>query len=120
MRLVYPTDEADGTISKRGAHFGKAKYYTIVTLTENTISDVEVIANPGHATGGCSDAVANIMNLNPDALIVGGIGASPAQKFSDVGLSVYHDAQSPTVQESIIAYTNNQLSQINTGTCSAH
>ena len=120
MRLVYPTDEADGTISKRGAHFGKAKYYTIVTLTENTISDVEVIANPGHASGGCSNAVANIMELNPDALIVSGIGGSPAQKFAEVGLSLYYDKESPTVQESIRAYIEAKLPQINTGTCSAH
>lgn len=120
MRLVYPTDEAEGTISKRGAHFGKAKYYTIVTLSENTISNVEVIANPGHAVGGCSNAVVNIMELNPDALVVGGIGGSPAQKFSDVGLPIFHDTQSATVQESITAYINNQLTQINSGTCSTH
>ncbi len=51
MQLVYPTDEDMGYLSKRGAHFGKAKFYTIVTVVENAIRDVEVHVNPGHSGG---------------------------------------------------------------------
>ena len=37
MRLIFPTDENMGYLSKRGAHFGKAKFYTIITLEQNII-----------------------------------------------------------------------------------
>jgi len=73
MRLVFPTDENMGYLSKRGAHFGKAKFYTIITLVENKIDDVEVVVNPGHSGGACGSAVENIMGLKPDALIVGAL-----------------------------------------------
>ena len=35
MRVVYPTDEDLGYLSKRGAHFGKAKFYTNKALLAN-------------------------------------------------------------------------------------
>ena len=119
MRLVFPTDEDMGFLSKRGAHFGKAKFYTIITLTDSQIFNVEVVPNKGHSNGGCGDAVANIMELSPDALIVSGIGSSPAQKFEDAGLVVYFDKDSRTVQESIESFTNKKLNAIGSkGTCS--
>jgi predicted Fe-Mo cluster-binding NifX family protein len=121
MKIVFPTDENNGFLSKRGAHFGKAKYYTIVTLQEDTIVDVEGISNPGHNANGCSDAILNIMALAPDALVVSGIGGSPAAGFAKAGLDVFVDHESPTVQESITRLTRNMLQAINgQGTCSTH
>ena len=121
MRLIFPTDENMGYLSKRGAHFGKAKYYTVVTLDNGKITDIDGIVNGGHKAGSCGNAVSNIMDLNPDALIVSGIGNSPAKGFSQAGLSVYVDQLSDTVEQSIKLFTNNQLEKIgNKGTCSTH
>lgn len=121
MRLVYPTDENMGFLSKRGAHFGKAKFYTIVTLNNEKIENVEVIENPGHSGGACGNAVSNIMNLNPDALVVSGIGSSPAKGFSNAGLDVYFDKSSQTVQESVTQFLKRNMEKIaGDGTCSTH
>jgi predicted Fe-Mo cluster-binding NifX family protein len=121
MRLVFPTNENNGYLSKRGAHFGKAKYYTIVTLKDLSIDDVEVIKNPGHDAGGCGNAIANIMNLNPSALIVSGIGGSPAKGFANAGLDVYFDSESKTVSDSIQQFLSGRLNVIgSSGTCSTH
>ena len=121
MRLVFPTDTNDGYLSARGAHFGRATYYTIVTLEDDKIVDVEGVKNPGHTTGGCSNAVTNIMSLNPDALIVGGIGGSPAAGFAKVGLDLYFDRVSPTVQDSIKLFLEGKLEKSSgQGTCSTH
>jgi predicted Fe-Mo cluster-binding NifX family protein len=120
MRVVYPTDSDMGYLSARGAHFGKANFYTIITLKENEISDVEVIKNPGHDGGACSNAISNIMSLNPTALVVSGIGNSPAKGFANAGLDVYHDKRSQTVKESIEMLLLNRLDKLtNKGTCSA-
>jgi predicted Fe-Mo cluster-binding NifX family protein len=120
MRLVYPTDDNTGYLSRLGAHFGKAKYYTVVTLQDETISDIELYENPGHGAGGCGDAVSNIMSLSPDALVVRGIGAPPAKKFDAVGLELFFDKNSPTIQDSLELFVKAKLPKVNGGTCSAH
>jgi len=121
MRIVFPTDENMGYLSKRGAHFGKAKFYTIVTLRNNAILDVECIENPGHSAGGCGNAVTNIMSLNPDALVVSGIGGSPEQGFANAGLDLYFDQNIPTVEQSIAMLIADKLQKSSgNGTCEAH
>jgi predicted Fe-Mo cluster-binding NifX family protein len=121
MRIVFPTDQNMGYLSKRGAHFGKAKFYTIITLEDGKIVDVEVKENGGHDSGACSNAVANIMSLNPDALVVSGIGASPAEGFKNAGLDVYVDTESATVKDSVDKLASNALPTLNgKGTCSVH
>jgi len=121
MRIVFPTDENMGYLSKRGAHFGKANFYTIVTIQDDKVVDVEGIPNQGHSSGGCGNAVTNIIDLNPDALVVSGIGGSPAQGFAKVGLDLYFDKTSPTVQTSIEMFMQGTLQKLDDkGTCSAH
>lgn len=121
MRLVFPTNEDMGYLSKRGAHFGKAKFYTIITLKNAIIDNVEVIDNPGHSSGNCTDAIQNIMELNPNALIVSGIGNSPAKGFKDAGLDVYFDRDSKNVNDSIDKFLIGKLNLVGTnGTCSTH
>lgn len=121
MRLVFPTDEEMGYLSKRGAHFGKAKFYTIITLENEKIVDVDVSVNPGHSGGACGNAVANIMSLKPDALIVSGIGGSPTQGFAKAGLDVYFDQVSVNVKDSIDLFVANKLEKsTGQGTCSTN
>lgn len=121
MRLVFPTDENMGYLSPRGAHFGKAKFYTVITLNSGEIVDVEGITNPGHQTGGCSNAVSNIMGLKPDALVVSGIGGRPAQGFAEAGLDLFFDQSSETVKESIALFLEGKLAKSKgEGTCSTH
>lgn len=121
MRIIFPTDENIGYLSRRGAHFGKAKYYTIVTLEGDAVVNVEGIENPGHSAGGCGNAVANIMALNPDALVVSGIGGSPAKGFANAGLTLYVDQASDTVQSSVNQLCANNLHKLDhQGTCGAH
>jgi predicted Fe-Mo cluster-binding NifX family protein len=118
MRLVFPTNENAGYLSKRGAHFGKAKFYTIIILENDKIVDVEVQENPGHNSGACGSAVTNIINLKADALIVGGIGGRPAQGFAEAGLDVYFDQNSPTVQDSLKLFIDGKLEKSSgQGTC---
>ena len=121
MRVVFPTDENMGYLSQRGAHFGKAKYYTIIRLEEGRIADVECIENPGHSGGACGNAVANIMALQPDAMVVSGIGGSPAKGFANAGLDLYFDRVSQTVEKSVAMLLEGKLEKSSgNGTCSTH
>lgn len=110
-----------GYLSQRGAHFGKAKFYTVVTLEGQQIVDVETVSNPGHDAGACGNAVQNIISLHPDALVVSGIGSSPAKGFTDAGLTLYVDRESVNVLASIRLLLGNRLeSSMGKGTCNAH
>lgn len=121
MKVVFPTDQNMGYLSQRGAHFGKAKFYTVLVLENGKIIDVESVANPGHDGGACGNAVANIMALNPDALVVSGIGGSPAKGFANQGLTLYVDQESSTVLASAKLLMDGKLESLGTqGTCSTH
>ena len=118
MRVVIPTNDDKGLLANMGAHFGKASFYTIVEIENNEVKNVEVIPNPGHGVGGCSNAIANILSLNPDALIVVGIGPNPAMGFNKAGLPLFVDKTSQKVEESINKLLNNKLPRVaNQGTC---
>ena len=121
MKVIFPTDENMGYLSARGAHFGKAKYYTVILLEEVKIADVTSVPNPGHNNGACGNAVANIMALEPDALVVSGIGGSPANGFAKAGLDLYIDRMSPTVLKSVQMLLEGRLEKSSgNGTCSVH
>lgn len=109
-KIVFPTNGQDGLLSKRGAHFGRANFYTVVEIDDaGSIADVVVVKNAGHTDGGCSNAVQNICDLGADALVVSGIGGSPLQGFIDRGLPVYFDNASASVADSVSAFVQEKL-----------
>jgi predicted Fe-Mo cluster-binding NifX family protein len=112
MKVVIPTSTPDGLLAKRGAHFGKADFYVIVEIENNEIVDVDFVQNPGHAGGACGNAVTNIQSLGADALIVSGIGGRPLEGFKQVGIKVYYDSVSPTVEEAVKRLINGEISEI--------
>jgi len=121
MRVVIPTSTPDGLLAKRGAHFGKAPFYVIVDIENDKIKDIDFTPNPGHAGGACGNAVMNIKNLGADALIVSGIGARPLMGFKEVGIKVYYDNVSPTVEEAINKLINGEIGEIELeNACGAH
>lgn len=109
-KIVFPTNGQDGLLSKRGAHFGRANFYTVVEIDDRgEVADVAVVKNGGHAEGGCSNAVQNICDLGADALVVSGIGGSPLKGFMQRGLPVYFDNASGSVGESVSAFVQQRL-----------
>ena len=100
--IVFPTNTPDGLLSKRGAHFGRARFYTLVAVNaDGAVVDVTVTPNPGHSAGGCQSVVSLIGGLGADTLVVSGIGASPLEGFLKHGIRVYRDTHSPNVGEAL-------------------
>lgn len=113
QRIVFPTDEHHGLLAKRGAHFGRAAFYTVVDVSTNgAVQDVTVVRNGGHKNGGCTDAVTAICELGADALVVSGIGVSPLKGLMNRGLRVFRDTDSDNVHTSLHALLDNQLTLI--------
>ena len=45
-KIVFPTNEAEGLRSRRGAHFGRANFYTVVEIdASGSVTDVTVVKN---------------------------------------------------------------------------
>jgi len=101
MTIIFPTMKEDGLGAKRGAHFGKASFYTAITVEDGIVKDVLIHKNPGHATGGCANAVSNIQALGADTLVVSGIGGEPLKKFLAVGINVYFDDKNSIVEDAL-------------------
>jgi predicted Fe-Mo cluster-binding NifX family protein len=111
MRVLFPTEENMGYYSKRGAHFGKAKFYTIVTLEGGTIVDITGVANPGHSEESFGNAITEIIKLKPDVLVVSGIGETSSTGLKKAGMRLYVDRVSQTVQMSIHKFIGDELQQ---------
>ena len=122
QRIVFPTDEHHGLLARRGAHFGRAAFYTIVDISDDgSVSDVSVVENEGHESGGCGNAVNAICSLGADALVVSGIGASPLKGFMNRGLRVFRDTVSGNVHASLHALLANRLTPMQLQqSCSHH
>ena len=101
MTIIFPTMKEEGLKAKRGAHFGRADFYTAVSVDNKTVTSVSVHKNPGHVTGVCADAVSNIQAIGGTALVVSGIGGEPLKKFLHVGIDVYFDDKNQTVESAL-------------------
>ncbi len=122
QKIVIPTNEHHGLLSKRDAHFGRANFYTVIDISaDGKIKDVIVVKNEGHKANECGDAIENICALKADALIVSGIGSSPLQGFTQKGLNVYHDNKSLNVEQALNAFLAGQLTLMQPDmSCSHH
>lgn len=121
MTIVFPTMKDTGLGAKRGAHFGKANFYTVAVVEDGVVKDVVVHKNPGHVTGGCASAVANIQALGADTLVVSGIGGEPLKKFLAVGVEVYFDDKNETVEDALRDFLAGKTAKIDPNhSCSHH
>lgn len=121
MTIIFPTMKNDGLEAKRGAHFGKATFYTAVVVEDGVVKEVKVHKNPGHVTGGCANAVANIQALGADTLVVSGIGGEPLKKFLAVNVAVYFDDKNETVKDALSDFLAEKTVKIDPNhTCAHH
>lgn len=121
MTIIFPTMKDEGLGAKRGAHFGKATFYTAVVVEEGVVKEIKVHKNPGHVTGGCANAVANIQALGADTLVVSGIGGEPLKKFLSVGIEVYFDDKNANVEDALRDFLAGKTAKIDPNhTCAHH
>jgi len=112
MTIVFPTMKEDGLKAKRGAHFGRANFYTVVNVEDGIVKDISVHKNPGHVTGACTSAVTNIQSLGADKLIVSGIGGEPLKKFLAVGIDVFFDDKNENLEDSLRDFLAGKIAKI--------
>ncbi|NOY12137.1 MAG: hypothetical protein GXP51_00125 [Deltaproteobacteria bacterium] len=111
VRMAIPSDTADGLTATRSGHFGKCAYYTLVDIADHDVVAVQCMQNGGHVVGGCSVPVRLLKGWDVDKVVVAGIGGRPLAGFQQEGIEVC-SGQGNTVQETVNAYLQGQLSPI--------
>lgn len=99
--IAIPSETPGGLDAGLGAHFGHCDLYTLVSIQEGAIQDVQVIPNVPHQQGGCMAPVQYLAGKGVQQLIAGGMGLRPLMGFNQVGIQVLHGGQARTVGEAV-------------------
>ncbi len=117
-RVVIPTEDDEG--KSLASHFGRARYFVLVELDDtNRVVKREIHRVMGEHTGGHGFTHDNIMQLKPDAVIVGGMGPRGIASFQGQGVTVLQ-ANSALVDELVNAYVDGKLGILSEGCHEAH
>jgi predicted Fe-Mo cluster-binding NifX family protein len=109
--IAVPSENPGGLEANLGAHFGHCDLYTLVTVEDGAVADVNVIPNVPHQQGGCMAPVQHLAQNGVKQLIAGGMGLRPLMGFNQVGIEVYHGGSARNVNEAVQAMLAGQLPQ---------
>jgi predicted Fe-Mo cluster-binding NifX family protein len=114
-RIVVPTVSQEGLNAYLAEHFGRAPYFAVVDLNENgDVANVKTVPNVGEHTGRMGQPHDVVLGLQPNAIIVYGMGRRGLDSFQSVGVAVLR-ANANTISEVIAAYKENKLQELTEG-----
>ncbi|WP_350454411.1 metalloregulator ArsR/SmtB family transcription factor [Slackia heliotrinireducens] len=97
MKIAIPSETDAGLQSVRSGHFGHAPYFTIVTIEDRQVKDVEVVKNVDHDQYGCGGVIQYALTLGIDGILTVGMGMPPYTAFTNNGITVYSETNTPMV-----------------------
>ena len=101
MRVAVPCDTPFGLNAQRSGHFGHSAFFTIATIENDEITNVEVVPNVDHDTYGCGGVIDYALSLGIDAIVAAGMGVPPFTRFTNGGVKVYLERTQPIAGEAI-------------------
>lgn len=99
MKLAIPSETPGGLEAAFCPHFGHAPAFTLVELNGQEINELRIMANGGHAPGGCLAPVGLLKQAGVEALVAGGMGARPLAGLQQNGIAVYFGGPAATVRQ---------------------
>ncbi len=97
MKVAIPSETGDGLTSVRSGHFGHTPWFTVVTIEDGKVTNVEAVKNVDHDQVGCGGVIEFAHSLGIDAMITAGMGQPPFMRFTQYGVAVYLEQQTPVV-----------------------
>jgi len=101
MIIAIPSAAPGGLEAELSPHFGHCDVFTLVTVEESEVKQVETLANEGHVQGGCMAPVMLLKEAGAEAMVAGGMGMRPLLGFQQVGIDVYYSEGVRTVGEAV-------------------
>ncbi|MGM0402304.1 MAG: NifB/NifX family molybdenum-iron cluster-binding protein [Thermodesulfobacteriota bacterium] len=118
--IAVPSNQPGGLDAPLGAHFGHCDVYTLISVSNGEIANVDVIPNIPHQQGGCMAPVRYLADKGVKKLIAGGMGMRPLMGFNEVGIEVYHGGPARAVKDAVTFLIQGDLQQFSTEhTCGA-
>lgn len=119
-RILVPAVDQQGLNARLAEHFGRAPCFAVVDLDEKgEVSNVETVSNTSEHVGGMGYAHDNVLGLQPNVLILYGMGPRGLNTFRSAGVTVLK-ANADTVGEVIAAYKKGELEELSEGCPHAH
>ncbi len=122
--IAIPSENPGGLDAGVGNHFGHCDLYTLVSVENGEITDVQVLPNIPHEHGGCLAPVQLLAGKGISALLAGGMGMRPLMAFNQAGIDVYYTNGTAIVGEAVKAMLAGQLQQFklenSCGGCHGH
>ena len=119
-RVIVPTIGQEGLNATLAEHFGRAPYFAVVDLNdEGDVVNVKTAPNVGEHAGGMGYTHDHILGLQPNAIVVYGMGPRGLNTFQSAGVAVLK-ANANTVGEVIAAYKDDKLQELTEGCQHAH
>ena len=108
MLVAFPSEAPGGLDAQLSAHFGHCAAFTLVTLEDDEVKEVKIVANAGHMQGACMAPVMLLKQHGVEALVAGGMGPRPLAGFQQVGITVYFNEGVSTVRDAVILIASGQ------------
>ena len=92
--------------------FGRCKYFLIVSIENDKISEVKAVENQGtlQGHGAGIKAAQQVGNLEVDAIITGNLGPNATDVLNQLGIKTYHS--SGPAEEAIEKFMKHELEEI--------
>lgn len=96
-KLAVPSLGEGGLDAERSGHFGQCDCFTIVDIVDGKLTEVSILDNPPHESGGCLRPVQLLADQGVDAIIAAGMGGRPLAGFNEANITVLFENQTPNV-----------------------
>ena len=114
-RVVIPAEDGSGLNARLSEHFGRAPYFIVVDLDENSnVLSVQTVRNIGEHFGEVGRPAENILRLRPNAIITYGMGPRALSIFQNARITVLR-ANADIVKEVLEAYRRGLLEELTEG-----
>jgi predicted Fe-Mo cluster-binding NifX family protein len=107
--IAVPSAPPGGLEADLGQHFGHCEMYTLVTVSEGQVENVNIIPAIPHEQGGCMAPVNYLAQNGVNGLIAGHMGMRPLVGFAQMGIEVFQGGESKTVKEAVDSLLEGRL-----------
>ena len=121
MKFAIQSETDQQLESMRSGHFGHTPYFTIVTFDDDmNIVETEAIKNVDHDQCGCGGVIQYVKTLGVDGILTVGMGMPPLMAFTQSGITVYSERQTPLVGDVAKLFAEGKVEVMDPATACKH
>jgi predicted Fe-Mo cluster-binding NifX family protein len=117
VKIVFPTVDDKG--ESLGQHFGRVPYYAWFDIKDGKVINKGVIPNDSEHFGGVGLPPERIARLNPDVMIVLGMGGRAINMFQNMNIAVLQ-ATGNSSKQNIDLFVKGELKELTEGCLHEH